>query len=80
MDGMNISSEEIFFKRKEEEREVGVKERSRGRVGKSRSQRSTGKEAKSCLRSVKGSQGKPKAKREGVNNVEYLSGVCTNID
>lgn len=45
MDGMNISSEEIFFKRKEEEREVGVKERSRGRVGKSRSQRSTRKES-----------------------------------
>lgn len=31
----------------------------------------TGKEAKSCLRSVKGSQGKPKAKREGVNSAEY---------
>lgn len=31
----------------------------------------TGKEAKSCLRSVKGSQGKPKVKREGVNSAEY---------
>lgn len=37
MDGMNVSSEEVFFKIKKEEREVGVKERSRGRVGKSRS-------------------------------------------
>ena len=37
MDGMNVSSEEVFFKIKKEEREVGVKERSRGRVGKSKS-------------------------------------------
>ena len=40
----------------------------------------TGKEAKSCLRSMKVSQGKPKVKREGVNSVEYLSGLYTNID
>lgn len=42
---MNFPSEETFLKRKEEEREVGGKERSRGRVEKSSSKKNTRKES-----------------------------------
>lgn len=43
MDGMSVSSEEILFKRKEEEGEVGLKERSRGALG--RNLQETGRSA-----------------------------------